>query len=918
MSTIEKIAVYDARIIQEAPKYAVQKGALSVSVSPFNAISASASQHTYQILVPSLNVFVDRKIDLKTGAYVSMEAVPSQYSSTAYNSGALANTVIKSRTTLAVAEQFSPTSNALYNLNMTSFPSFSEDLLGANSTITFSAGVTLATAAFAATSGDAGATTVHGTYVSGFDFVTSAAVRASLIGTNVTFTSTSRPLSNTITNCQLLAGSTTTVVFTLGSAITTQIAGNFSFQSVTAITQVIDRVEYVRSQSDEGVAVNASQIAKLYMNVPLPLFSSLGSATITLQSAAGQIQTPKLVSTAESLSLPVEVIRPDGTRGYGENSGFLLTRGSFPGCTGPTDNNWYQPIGGPTDLSLCMFPIQSLCTNMTASINDCSVTTNGDTLKEQILLSQTRASLMQRTCTSKFDTYAYAIDDARSMNGSTRTYGSAKDSDIGNGSWQIEFVDPATGTSLPQYGTYTYNGIQVPIINWRPAFIPQGSSLVGKTIQDVNSKNPNVTSVLAASSMTTPLPVMFRFYCSEPLVMSPFLWQDAKEMTEVGLYGCTNIALTLNLQAAGPALGYETLSPPAGFSLQGRRYYCDKLNTIYPTNASIVRNTGLHALFSKINLSNPSTNATSNTGPFISPRLLVTFLTPPPDVTLPMVSTVPYMEFPRYLSPCTIPSGQGSVQINSNTITLSSIPDILAIYVKANSRGQTQQENYIPIERIGVTFDNYSNLCSNFQQEDLYACTVAGGLDMDWQQWKGYTNSTFTTDIPLASQPNSSQLGAMMDLRKSAKVVQMSSGPLLLRMGQDIPLSPGLAPGTLGNFSVQLNITVDNSNGFFDYLGAMSANNNASIIIMAINSGFFETVRGQSAVRKTILNSVDVEAASVQSGVTSTHLRRMVGGQMNGTLLNSEAGTPMNPVQGVSGNGAEADVGPSPPKQRLF
>lgn len=911
MSTIEKIAVYDARIIQEAPKYAVQKGALSVSVSPFNAISASASQHTYQILVPSLNVFVDRKVDLKTGAYVSMEAVPSQYSSTAYTSGAMATAVVKSSTVLQVPEQFSPTSTVLYNLNMQSFPSFSEDLLGTNSTITFSAGVTLATGTSAAAA--VGATTVTVSYASGINFVTSAVARALLVSSSMVL-GTGVPTPQTVVSCALGTGAT--VVITFATPLTTAItaASTLTFNSVSAVSQVIDRVQYIRTQDNAGVAAATNQVALLYVNAP-GVFHALGSATITLTTVAGQIETPKLVSTPESLALPVEIIRPDGTRGYGDNSGFLLPRGSFPGCTGPTDNNWYQPIGGPTDLSLCMFPIQSLCTNMTASINDCSVTTNGDTLKEQILLSQTRASLMQRTCTSKFDTYAYAIDDARSMNGSTRTYGSAKDSDIGNGSWQIEFVDPANGTALPQFGSYTYNGIKVPIINWRPAFIPQGSSLVGKTIQDVNSANPNVTTVLEASSMTTPLPVMFRFYCSEPLVMSPFLWQDAKEMTEVGLYGCTNIALTLNLQGAGPALGYETLSPPPGLSLEGRRYYCDKLNTIYPTNASIVRNTGLHALFSKITLSNPSTNATSNTGPFISPRLLVTFLTPPPDVTLPMVSTVPYMEFPRYLSPCTIPSGQGSVQINSNTITLSSIPDILAIYVKANSRGQTQQENYLPIERIGVTFDNYSNLCSNFQQEDLYACTVAGGLDMDWQQWKGYTNSTFTTDVPLASQPNSSQYAGMMDLRKSAKVVQMSSGPLLLRMGQDIPLSPGLAPGTLGNFSVQLNITVDNSNGFFDYLGKMSANNNATIIIMAINSGFFETVRGQSAVRKTILNSVDVEAASVQSGVTSTHLRRMVGGQQYGTMGNSEVGASVNPTQGLSGSGDSGEMS-APPASR--
>jgi hypothetical protein len=64
MSTISKIAVYDPRLQQDEPAYAVQKGALSVSVAPFQAISANSSQMTFQVLVPSLNVFVDRKLQL--------------------------------------------------------------------------------------------------------------------------------------------------------------------------------------------------------------------------------------------------------------------------------------------------------------------------------------------------------------------------------------------------------------------------------------------------------------------------------------------------------------------------------------------------------------------------------------------------------------------------------------------------------------------------------------------------------------------------------------------------------------------------------------------------------------------------------------------------------------------------------------
>lgn len=59
---IEKLAVLDSRIVQTRPKFAVEKGALSLTNAPFNAIAATTSQHTYNIYVPSENVFVDRKL----------------------------------------------------------------------------------------------------------------------------------------------------------------------------------------------------------------------------------------------------------------------------------------------------------------------------------------------------------------------------------------------------------------------------------------------------------------------------------------------------------------------------------------------------------------------------------------------------------------------------------------------------------------------------------------------------------------------------------------------------------------------------------------------------------------------------------------------------------------------------------------
>ena len=69
---IEKVAVFDSRIVQSRPKYAVEKGALSLTNAPFRAISQSASQHTYNIYVPSENVYVGRDIRWTSTAQFQM------------------------------------------------------------------------------------------------------------------------------------------------------------------------------------------------------------------------------------------------------------------------------------------------------------------------------------------------------------------------------------------------------------------------------------------------------------------------------------------------------------------------------------------------------------------------------------------------------------------------------------------------------------------------------------------------------------------------------------------------------------------------------------------------------------------------------------------------------------------------------
>ena len=644
MSAIEKIAVYDPRIVQDAPAYAVQKGALAVTVSPFQAVSATTSQHTYQVLVPSLNVFVDRKVMWQSTVYVQMDA-----------------------------------------------------------------------------------------YWSG--------------------------------DCT----------------------------------------------------------------------TSLGQVPLYKPNTFGQS---------------------------------------------------YVEIRPGEDFVLPMFPLQSLCTNMTASINDCVVTTNGDTLREQILLTETQSNQQQRTTPSKFDKYAWSIDDVNSLNGCFGAYQQSQKGAIPNGAWPITFVAP-DGTDITSATSPAGMEVNLQYLSGTPGVQYQTAGTC--FMNGIPCWKPSM-------DVTKAMRICFRFTVTEPLVMSPFIWNDAHEFSEVGLYGCTNMAFTMNLQSTPSNNSVVQVTDSVVLAAGGAQWY-DNITSQYNPIGNLVRASGIDSLFANVTLGRPTGNSTNTSNnAFSNPQLLVSFLTPGVDVDLPLCSSVPYHEFPRYYTNQASLDTSGIVQ--TQTITLSSIPDMIMVWVKPTIRGQTQNETYVPISRVGVTFDNFSNLCSNFSQQNLYNSSVAAGLDMDYLQWSGsatadnqgsglipYANAAaapqgvnggtyFPTPQSIAGQPPFKyQFGTA-----GATRVQLTGGPLLLRMGTDVSLSPGLAPGCLGNYSIQLALTLDLSSGYFKTIANSASGAGVTITLMAITSGFFETVRGQSAVRKTILNNVDVEQARASSGTTHSQLSRFVGG----------------------------------------
>jgi len=317
MSTIEKIAVYDARIIQEAPKYAVQKGALAVSVAPFNALAASASQHTYQVLVPSLNVFVDRKMDLSASATVYMDAVPSQYSTIAKTYTVPGASLLELQRSIIPGDGLAPTASSFLKVDLPQVTdaqggAVDPDILTANSIISLR-NIDFGTHTRTAGGANGSLSVTLGTPVSGLSmaklsaFVTANGAGSLLItGTGLAGVVVESIVGNLV--------NLRTAVNDAGGA-----AGDYLFSTAVAPNLRIARTVY----NSNDVYLYLPQFLGLVNGDMFTLkANAASSAVITCES--GYIATPKLISKADLVEQAKEVVKPDGARGFGISTPYRI------------------------------------------------------------------------------------------------------------------------------------------------------------------------------------------------------------------------------------------------------------------------------------------------------------------------------------------------------------------------------------------------------------------------------------------------------------------------------------------------------------------------------------------------------------------------------------------------------------------
>jgi hypothetical protein len=479
------------------------------------------------------------------------------------------------------------------------------------------------------------------------------------------------------------------------------------------------------------------------------------------------------------------------------------------------------------------FPIQQSVTQSSATINDTTVTVNTQDVLAQVLrLSDMSVARMQRTCPTMLDRYAKYPDTNAVTNSPLGLYGQ--------------------GYSPDEIPNGAFNGFQ---FTNAAGVVPTSSPTVVGGYTIVNGV-PTLTATLTAGN-SLDIPIYFTWTSVEKLLLPPFIFTGQEELS-TGLFGVQNFQVQLNIAPASLA---RSIRVSSGLSLQ----------------STTAGEFGTAALKSGTTF---NWGVSGNTAVFgtTKPRLLVQFLTPSLDIPLPPKSIVPWMEFPRYItSNLTTPTSAPIVfgmdvsgtSFPSITTTLPNIPDLMMIYARPTSYPDPSNADWtLPITRISLNFDNFSGLLANHRAYQLYKMSVDNGLNMDWSQWSGQVNAELSgaADTGLAGT-----LGG---------AVGSAGGALVLRPGRDFALQAGQAPGLVGNFTVQFDLTVQNNTG---YTGLFN------IYLVPISSGFFETIKGSSRIIKGVLTEQDILSAPMVLAPAPTE--RVVGGKMTTMPIDGSEGT---------------------------
>jgi hypothetical protein len=334
--------------------------------------------------------------------------------------------------------------------------------------------------------------------------------------------------------------------------------------------------------------------------------------------------------------------------------------------------------------------------------------------------------------------------------------------------------------------------------------------------------------------------IKIKFETIEPFMLSPLIWCDPKSNNQ-GFYGIQVLNCVFNLASDTSRILRSAQAP--------------FLTSTYPATTP---NPAFADL--KCSLTN-----------ILESQMFIQYYTRQPSDLVSARNCVPFAEYPRYLSPigsifeaATKDANTGVItpkklnSINSQSISLNSIPDKLIIVVRKAVSKQTlyDSDHFFPISKVNVNFNNKAGLLSSATQWDLWRMSVESGSNQTWAEFSG----------------RAAVGGALGKYAQGYNEVPLCGSVLCLEMGNHIELDDVFSAGSIGQFQLQFQLDIEN------YSGEAFAENDLEICLITMNSGVFVLERGTSQTYTAILSRSDVLSAKSQPGMAHSDVKRLVGG----------------------------------------
>jgi hypothetical protein len=461
--------------------------------------------------------------------------------------------------------------------------------------------------------------------------------------------------------------------------------------------------------------------------------------------------------------------------------------------------------------ALNAFPLQSLFTTVQATINNASTSVNLQDILPMIL----------------------RMNDNRKLARYNSMTPSMPDCQWGDFAQAVNVAGPVANSNNNVLSSLNNNG-------YDNDFQPRGSYPV-KLVGVVHRITGGGTDdSLISTNLNDTWSVGLQFSCTEPfLALSPFTnCMPMSSASGSGIMGINNMSIVCNVDSS-----------------------CKRLIGI--AQRYLTNNGGTGAVVLGYNQGNQSVPAFQNS------RLLFNFqtLTALQYSKVSSKVIVSYTDFPRYLTTFTQNEQMtpGTTRtLTSQQLQINQIPSLLMICVRIPMSQQTpyNTSSFLSITNITVNLNSQSGLLASATQQDLYNISYRNGCAQSYYEWQGYNNN-FVNGGPNPTQQDPYNPNGPVP----------TGSLLVINPALDLSLDQMLSCGSLGQFSLQFNVTCKNNYNF---------NVQPEICIITKNDGIFVTQQGTSVIYTGLLDKATVlKTKEEEPSLDFNSHQRLVGGRLS-------------------------------------